>query len=247
MGFPVAGVDPNNTTKVDNPSIGVSIIVPPHTAKNSDGTDFIGALSISEVPDGLAPAALPDELQPGLLITIQPVGVIFDPPVAITFPNIDNLAPGNEVDIWSLEPTSGQFVVVGTGEVSADGTELNTISGGVRAADWHFPLPPEPKRGGKGDSTNDPGDKCEEKGNSRITICGGELIEEHQLTPYRSVEVARGAILLYRSGSADPQPIVANTATILRSGPVSDQVSVSLTVSGIQQTAEIFTDTSSFP
>ncbi|MFB3076521.1 MAG: PKD domain-containing protein, partial [Lysobacterales bacterium] len=247
-GTPVSGIDPNNMTIVDNPSIGVSIMVPPHTAKNPDGTDFIGALTISEVPDGLAPAALPDELQPGLLITIQPVGVIFDPPVAITFPNIDNLAPGNEVDIWSLEPASGQFVIVGTGEVSADGTELNTISGGVRAADWHMSIPPKPDRSGKGDPPTDPPPKCKETKdeNSQITICGGELIEEHQLTPYRSVEVDRGAILVYHSGSADPQPILFNNPTISSISAVPDQMSVRLQVAGVEQGTEVFTDTSSF-
>jgi len=47
------------------------------------------------------------------------------------------LAPGNEADIWSLDPETGQFTVVGTGRVSADGSVIETIDGGVRRADWH--------------------------------------------------------------------------------------------------------------
>lgn len=79
-------VDPGTTTVVTNPTLDVTMTVPPLTAKNPDGTDFTGELSISEVPDALAPAALPEVLRPGLLITIQPVGVTFATPVPITFP-----------------------------------------------------------------------------------------------------------------------------------------------------------------
>ncbi|MBI3323362.1 MAG: hypothetical protein HYZ95_02735, partial [Candidatus Omnitrophica bacterium] len=76
----LTAVDPGATTVVTNPTLQVTMTVPPHTAKGPDGTDFTGELSISEVPKGLAPAALPPELEPGLLITIQPVGVTFSPP-----------------------------------------------------------------------------------------------------------------------------------------------------------------------
>lgn len=100
-------VDPGTTTVVNNPTLGITITIPPNTAKNADGTNFKGQLSISEVPKGLAPASLPPELQPGLLITIQPVGVTFNTPVPITFPNTDDLAPDSETDIWSLDPETG--------------------------------------------------------------------------------------------------------------------------------------------
>ncbi len=121
-------VDPNATTVVTNAALGVSITIPPHTAKNPNGTDFTGQMSISEVPRGLAPAPLPDTLDPALLVTIQPVGITFATPVPITFPNLDQLPVGNEVDIWSLDPATGAFSIVGTGEVSADGQSLETIS-----------------------------------------------------------------------------------------------------------------------
>jgi len=51
----VTPVNPNTTTTVTNPNLGVSITVPAHTAKNPDGTDFTGNLSISLVPRNLAP------------------------------------------------------------------------------------------------------------------------------------------------------------------------------------------------
>ena len=154
-------VDPNATTVVNNPNLGITLTVPPHTAKNPDGTDYIGVLSISEVPDALAPAALPDELQFGLLITVQPMGVSFDPPAPLTFPNIENFPPGSTTNLWSIDPGTGTFIVVGTGEVSADGSRIETIQGGVRAADWQAVTgpPPDPGKSGSGNpgDPDDPG------------------------------------------------------------------------------------------
>lgn len=134
-------VDPNQTTVVTNPTLGVTLTVPPGTAINeADGTPFTGQISISLVPRDLAPANLPEFMDPDLLITIQPVGVSYTTPVPITFPNTTNLAPGSEVDLWSVGPDWGQFVVVGTGKVSADGLTIATIAGGIRANDWHATL-----------------------------------------------------------------------------------------------------------
>ncbi len=49
--------------------------------------------------------------------------------VPITFPNFDNLPPGTETDIWSLDPATGSFGMVGIGQVSADGSVIETNSG----------------------------------------------------------------------------------------------------------------------
>jgi PKD repeat protein len=98
-------VDPAVTTMVNNPGLGITMTVAPGAAVNEDGTPFTGQLSISEVLDGLAPASMPEEFEPGLLVTIQPVGVRFDPPAAIVVPNTDSLAPGIEMDIWSSAPS----------------------------------------------------------------------------------------------------------------------------------------------
>lgn len=64
----MAVVDPVKTTVVENPTLGVVIEVLPFTAKNPGGSDFTGELSISEFPEGLAPAALPEEQAPSIMI-----------------------------------------------------------------------------------------------------------------------------------------------------------------------------------
>ncbi len=139
-------VNPNATTVVTNPALpGVALTIPAGTAKHADGSLYSGSLSISLVPEYGRPESRPVELRPGLSITIQPAGVVLDPPAPLTFPNVDNLPPGNDLDLWSLSPDTGTFTHVGTMRVSADGARIETVIGGVRKTAWHFPLPPSPQ------------------------------------------------------------------------------------------------------
>ena len=42
------------------------------------------------------------------------------------------------VDLWSINPTTGDFEIVGQAQVSADGQSTATIKGGIRNSSWHF-------------------------------------------------------------------------------------------------------------
>ena len=238
-------VDPNATTVVTNAALGVSITVPPHTAKNPNGTDFTGQLSISEVPRGLAPAPLPDTLDPALLVTIQPVGITFATPVPITFPNLDQVPVGNEVDIWSLDPATGAFSIVGVGEVSADGQSLETISGGVRAADWHGNLPPECDGREQQDAPNCGCGKSQETG-SQANIRGGWLSTDFSIPAYSSQGQSRGLRFVYRSERAYPQPVVPFDGTVVTRAGVPPTVSFRINVGGVDQAGETLVSTAGF-
>ena len=87
-------IDPGNDTVVVNPNLDVAIDIPPGAADNPDGSDFTGEMSISDVPREFAPMQLPRELDPAMLLTIQPTGVRFDQPVPIVFP--EHRQPGAE-------------------------------------------------------------------------------------------------------------------------------------------------------
>ncbi|MDA2924147.1 cadherin-like domain-containing protein, partial [Acidobacteria bacterium AH-259-L09] len=240
-------VNPNFFTTVTNPDLGVSLRVPPNTAKNPDGSNFTGDLSISLVPRDLAPVALPDTLDPGLLITIQPVGVTFSTPVPITFPNTDNLPPGSQLNIWSLDPDLGVFSVVGTGLVSADGTQVETISGGIRAADWHFlaalaallggivPGGPGPIQG----SSKEASCQC----SSTVALQSGSIETDFSLPTYRSVGVSRGLRFVYNTGWASPRPVIPFNSTIGVTTAVPQTLSYKLAVGGVDQGTEIFLST----
>lgn len=239
-------VVPDQTTFVVNPDLGITLEVPPFSAKNPDGTDFTGQLSISAVPDGFTPSQMPPELDPGLLITIQPVGVVFDIPAPITFPDVDGLAPGNAMDLWSLDPNQGAFAVVGLAEVQGDGT-IDTISGGVRATDWHMALPPVASTSGSGDG--DP--ECEGccgpttcPTGSEVTLKTGELTEKVALPSYVSQGQHRAVSLHYGSRRAHPTELVPAEVTIPAAQPVPPLISYRLRVGGVDQGDPIFVDTS---
>ena len=238
-------VDPNATTIVTNVALGVSITIPPHTAKNPDGTDFTGQMSISEVPRGLAPAPLPDTLDPALLVTIQPVGVTFATPVPITFPNLDQLAVGNEVDIWSLDPATGSFSIVGTGAVSADGQSLETISGGVRAADWQLNSAPECDGSEEADEPNCGCGNSKDPG-SRANTRGGWLSTDFSIPDYRSQGQSRGLRFVYRSERAHPRPVLPFDGTVVSRAAVPVTLSYQASVGGVSQGGETFVNTAGF-
>ena len=223
---------PVQAATVVNRELGVSLEVPPGAALNPDGSQFVGQLSISEVPRDLAPAALPSFLDPGLLITIQPAGVQFTTPLAITFPNVDDLPPGSEVDIWSVDPTTGRFEVVGTGRVSPNGESIETISGGIRAATWSAPAPAPPDTSAPENNPDNPG-TCPEKTGSSTCLNDGKMSNAFSLPAYRSLETDRSWRFIYQSNRAAPRPVIPAQAAVPPGTAVPGMLSFKLEVANI--------------
>ena len=244
-------VNPNATTVVNNTNLGVTLTVPPHTAKNENGSDFTGTLSISIVPHGLAPAALPKFLDPALVVTIQPVGVAFATPVPLTFPNTDQVPAGNDMHLWSLLATEGRFAVVGRGAVSANGQSINTVAGGVRAADWHFFIPPQPMASGPlserrcGQAPDGPEEsQCV---GSSAGLMEGALQERHALPGVRSMGISRTLTLAYDSTTADVRPIVGLDTILSQLAAVPQQFSLSFEIGNVTQGATAYYNSSALP
>lgn len=235
------------TTVVTNARLGVTLTVSAGAAVNPDGTPYTGTLSISEVPRGFAPATLPDTVDPGLLVTLQPVGVRFTTPGALSFPNIDHLAPGKEVDLWSVNPDTGVFSIVGTNRVSADGQRLETVSGGVRATDWYGPLPPVGR--GSGDTGEGPSpDRCpcnqdSSPSGSRVLSKSGALLASLSVPGYVSLGRSSQPTLVYDSARADPRPVLPFDLTLLARAGVPPAASYGVSVGGVQQGPETFVST----
>lgn len=242
-------VIPTQTTTVTSTKLGITLTVDPFTARDEDGNFFAGQLSISEVPNALAPAALPEDMGPGMLFTIQPVGVTFEPPAPISVANnIDNLPPGKRVDFWSLDPNRGVFTVVGVGEVSSDGSVIDTISGGVRAADWHAPIPPPPFNGqGPSDEPSDC-DKCcqncsgAKASGSSVRIADGELREVLALPRYVSLNQPRGLVFEYSSKRAYPKVVMTANSAIPADAPLPEMISYQGFIDGVDEGYEVFID-----
>ena len=242
-------VIPTQTTTVTNAEMGVTIVVPPNTAINDDGSQFVGQLSISPVPENLAPAALPDFLEPSLLITIQPAGVVFNQPVPITFPNTDGLTPNSEVNIWSLNPVAGEFEIVGVGRVSSNGQNITTISGGIRQADWHLIIPPETSEDEDAPPLPNDDRPCtcsNAPGGSVFNLSDGQMSTGFSLPSYRSLERSRFVSFNYRTLRAYPRPAIEFNGQISIRSTVPNTLSYQLEVGGVEQGREIFISTQGF-
>ena len=150
----VAGtVSMSGPTKLRSPLMPeIELEIAANSAQLANGDPFEGDMFIPIVTPETTPAALPETLNAGLVVAFQPAGVFFSEPAQLTLPNTDNLPAGSRVNLWSVNPETGQFEIAGQGQVNGAGTLITTIEGGVRAASWHF-VAPEP-----GDLTADSGD-----------------------------------------------------------------------------------------
>ncbi|MEG3861999.1 FG-GAP-like repeat-containing protein, partial [Microcoleus sp. herbarium12] len=190
-----------------------SVFVKAGSLKDSEGNPYTENLSITQVPTELTPAALPPNLHTDLVVTIQPGDMVFTTPAPLSLPNRAGYAAGTTMDLWSINPTTGFFDNVGVGKVTADGSTIETISGGIRNSSWHFFAPPAPAPKDPSQDPRNPKDKCNEckaKGGltSEVEMHSGAVIETHNLVPYQSMGESRSLTLTYDSLRADPRPIV---------------------------------------
>jgi hypothetical protein len=153
-----------------------------------DGSDR-GLVSVTAVHADKIPMEPNFGQQPRFVVTIQPAGVLFDPPAKLTLPNTDGLAPGEVTDLYSFDHDLGQFVSIGTGTVSADGTVIaSDPGGGVAKGGWHC---------GGNPQTTGGAEKVHVRVDDCAPDCGGTDIKILRLEPGEN-----GAIVA--TGGPDP-------------------------------------------
>lgn len=117
-----------------------------------------------EVPVDRLPDTKPNAptmLRP-FIVAFQPANVTASQPVAVTFPNVLNSPPGQDMPLMTLDPTQGRMVPYGTGTVSPNGAQIVPDVDpehaphlfGIVHFDWHGPMPPTPP-------TNNPPPTCQ--------------------------------------------------------------------------------------
>jgi RHS repeat-associated protein len=210
-------IDPNvNATVTTTNIVGASVFVAAGSLNDQQGNPYVGQLSITEVPIEVTPAALPENLHPDLVVTIQPGEMVFTTPAPLSLPNRVGYAPGALMDLWSINPVTGVFDAVGKGQVSADGTVIETIEGGIRNSSWHFFTAEAPNFiDPRLDPRNHPPggdslDGCQSSCNftSEVDLHSGAVLETHNLVSYQSLGQSRGLTLTYDSLRADTRPII---------------------------------------
>ncbi|TLM76537.1 thrombospondin type 3 repeat-containing protein [Microbulbifer harenosus] len=116
---------------------GFKLEVPANSVTFPDGSRE-GYVSVTVVNSSKVPMTPPNGMQPQFIVTIQPTNALFDPPARLTLPNVDGHTPGAQVEMFSFDHDLEEFVAIGLGTVSEDGTAIRSNPGvGVVRAGWH--------------------------------------------------------------------------------------------------------------
>lgn len=238
-------VNPNSTTTVYNPNLNVTLSIPANTVYDDDGQLYSGVMTLSEVPPDFTPGSLPDTLEPARVVTIQPMGLTFAQPVPITFPNTENLSPGSEVNIWSMDHATSQFFIAGRGRVTTNGQMIQTIEGGVREASWHFLMSPQSSgENGENGDNNKPGNEGGCSFGSYLTYNNGCLFTSIQIPPYTSLGQERAINFVYKSSRAYPFLMVPFEMTIPYQAAIPPRVSYQLSIASVNLTPQTYLNSS---
>jgi Glucodextranase, domain B len=150
------------------------------------GGSRTGTVSVTLVHADKIPMTPGFGQQPRFIVTIQPPGAHFDPPAQLTIPNVDGMQPLEVTEFYSFDHDLGQFVSIGTGTVSADGTVITSDPGvGIIKGGWHCGGSPsasgtpyncpECQKCENGNCKPDPGKRCVSCGASGSgTACDGK-------------------------------------------------------------------------
>jgi hypothetical protein len=116
---------------------GFSLTIAPGSATFPGGART-GCISVTPVNPDKIPMVPGFGQQPRFIVTIQPVGTTFNPPAAISIPNLDGLAPRTVTEMYSYDHDLATFTAIGTGTVSTDASVIVSDPGvGVLKAGWH--------------------------------------------------------------------------------------------------------------
>jgi hypothetical protein len=100
-------------------------------------------VQLNQVHHDDIPMPMPDGAAPPFAWTLQPAGAAFDPPVAISYPNMSGLPPGAIAYFLSFNHDTARFEIIATGAVTDDGSCIVSDPGaGIRTAGWGCNCPP---------------------------------------------------------------------------------------------------------
>ena len=120
---------------------GATMTVFANSMRDAAGRPITNRVTWTEVNQERVPMAPPKGAQFSLAWTVQPPGMRFDPPARICIPNA-GFNPGQLLEMFGFDHDLGAFVSLGTGTVTADGSQVCSDSGfGVTKSGWGGFLP----------------------------------------------------------------------------------------------------------
>jgi PKD repeat protein len=166
-------------------------------------------LSVTPVNVAKIPMAPPNGMQPQFIVTIQPTGARFDPPAPLQLPNVDGHPPGAQVEMYSFDHDLEEFVAIGLGTVSADGTVIASNAGvGVIKAGWHCGSQP----GGSGCAASCP--ICQAPGSACSTCSANDgdvrVDSQDQFDDCQRPVCSNGSVVQVPDASDDPPDAIGN-------------------------------------
>jgi len=104
----------------------------------ANGTQAPVLMTSSQVKFDKLPMPPPRGSTAQIVGTVQPPGVRFDPPAQVSYPNVEGLSPGDVADLFAFHHDIGQFVSIGPGTVTPDGSVVTSDPGfGLLESGWH--------------------------------------------------------------------------------------------------------------
>lgn len=124
---------------------GASLTIFPDSVTCNDGSAQC-EVTFSQVNIERVPMAAPLGSVFSLAWTVQPSGTLFDPPARVCIPN-DGRPIGAQIDLFSFDHDVENWVGIGTGTVTEDGTQICSDPGfGIHKAGWGGAPPPPAKK-----------------------------------------------------------------------------------------------------
>jgi RHS repeat-associated protein len=235
---PASGITSNPTQIQTITAAGLplaAVTIDANTATDANGQPYSGKLTLLEVPVNKAPITLPDTLRPDVLATLQG-DVNFTAPVTVTLPNRAGYTAGTKLDLWALSSITGSFEKVGQGQVSSDGTVVNTISGGIKNSTWFCfaPVAIAPIAQADNPYNANPtvvaGAQASTPINSSASLQSGAVMETVDVLSYQSLGVNRTVSLHYDSLHADSKEIIHFGYSNYQADGNSNQLIAKLTI-----------------
>ncbi|MEQ1875072.1 MAG: right-handed parallel beta-helix repeat-containing protein, partial [Bdellovibrionia bacterium] len=178
---------------------GVELEIPANTAVFPNGATDL-SINMAIVPSDRTTIPVPDFAVPTTVIALEPSGLTFTEPVPLTIPNENELPPGVEFVILSMNSKSGLWEIGATAKVSDDGRSVVTKPGqGITHFSDHYAIPLGPVIAQIG-SQDKPG----------ADTFNGSLTTSVSLPSFTSLGNNITPSLIYKSAWAKPTALVSN-------------------------------------